>query len=171
MDAHGRSESHLRAVGLPSVVLRPTTYMSNLLASAAAIRSTGKLFLPAGDAKVALIDPRDVASVAVTALTEDGHDDRMYLLTGPAAMTFDEVAEELSAATGRAIDYVAVSDEAALAGLTQSGVPPWFAENLVRTFAELRDGLASTTTDVVRVLTGHEPRTFADFARDHAARF
>lgn len=170
-DAQGRLEADVLTTGLPAVVLRPTTYLTNLLASAEAMRQTGKLFLPAEDAKVTLIDPFDVAEVAAVALTEDGHVGRNYLLTGPSAVTFHEVAAELSAATGREIEYVSVPDEGARAGMLQSGVPPWIADELLKVFRELRRGVASTPTDVVRVLTGREPRTIGDFFRAHAAAF
>jgi uncharacterized protein YbjT (DUF2867 family) len=170
-DTHGRLETDLVATGLRTVVLRPTTYLSNLLPSAPAVRATGKLFLPAGEAKVTLIDPYDVAEVAVAALTEDGHEGRTYLLTGPSAVTFYEVAAELSAVTGRDVAYLPVPDDAARAGLLESGMPPWFADELVKVFGELRRGVASTPNDVVRVLTGREPRTVGDFLRAHAAAF
>ena len=120
-DAHGRIEEHLRASGLPSVVLRPGFYMSNLLAAAATIRDTGRFFLPGADAKVAMTDPRDVAAVAAAVLTGDGHEGRTYTVTGPAALTCAEVAVELSAALRRPVEYVGVPDEVARAAMRDAG--------------------------------------------------
>jgi uncharacterized protein YbjT (DUF2867 family) len=168
-DTHGRIERHLRASGLASVVLRPTTYLSNLLAHAASVREHGTVFAPAGDAKVAMIDPRDVAEVAAVALTEDGHDGRTYTLTGPAALTHHEVADELSTVAGRPVGYVNVPDPVARQGMVDAGLPEWLAGQIVILWGELRGGAAEATTDVVRVLTGREPRTLAGFLRDHAA--
>ncbi len=170
-DAHGRIEAHLRQSGVPAVVLHPSSYTSNLLAAAPAIVHGGTLFAPAGGAKVALIDPRDVAAVAAVALTADGHDGRTYTLTGPQAVTYHDVAHQLSAVTGRQVAYVDVPDEAAREGMLRAGVPGWMAEQLVALWGELRRGAADTTTDVVRVLTGREPRTVSQFLRDHAAAF
>src|SRR5215210_2515675 len=82
-DWHGRIEDHLRASGVPPVILRPTFSMVNLLDSAEAVGQTGMMFLPAGGAKVAMIDPGDVASVAAVALTGEGHEGQTYTLTGP----------------------------------------------------------------------------------------
>lgn len=170
-DAHARIERHLRVSGLPSVVLHPSTYTSNLLAAAETIKLTGRLFAPAGEARMPLIDPRDVAAVAAVVLTEDGHEGRTYPLTGPEAVTYDQVAEQLSVAIGRSITYVDVPDPAAREAMTHAGLPEWLADQLVILWGELRRDAAATTTDVVRVLTGREPRTVADFGRDFAAAF
>jgi uncharacterized protein YbjT (DUF2867 family) len=170
-DAHGRIEAHLGQSGVPAVVLHPSSYTSNLLAAADAVAQTGTLFAPAGDAKVTLIDPLDVAAVAAVVLTEEGHEGRTYTLTGPDAMTYHEVAQQLYAVTGRQVEYVDVPDGAARAGMIQAGVPGWMADQLMILWDELRRGAAATTTDVVRVLTGHEPRTTTRFLRDHAAAF
>ncbi len=156
---------------MPAVVLRPSLYMSLMLGFAEAIRFTGKLFVPAGDAKITMIDPRDVADVAVVALTTDGHEGRSYLLTGPEAVTFSDVAAELSAAAGRTVEFADIPDEAALDGMRGAGLPDWVAERLVILFGLLRSGVMSTTTDLVRVLTGREARSVGQWARDHAAAF
>jgi uncharacterized protein YbjT (DUF2867 family) len=170
-DWQGRIEEHLRASGLPSVILRPTSYMTKLLGSPEAIKHSGKLFAPAGDAKISLIDPRDVASVAAVALTQDGHEGRTYVLSGPEAITFAEIAEELSSATGRPVEYVDVPDEAARQGMLQAGLPEWLADNLVTLFRLIRQGAASEITDTVRELTGRAPHSFAAFARANREMF
>lgn len=170
-DAHGRIERHLELVGVPAVVLHPSSYTSNLLASAETVKHLGKLFAPAGEAKVTLIDPRDVAAAAAVVLTEDGHDGRTYVLTGPEAVTYEQAAAALSAAIGKPVDYIDVPDAMARDGMLQAGLPPWLADQLVILWQQLRQGAASETTDVVRVLTGREPRSVADFARDHLRAF
>lgn len=170
-DAHGRAEAHLAASGLPAVVLRPGFYLSNLLAAAETIRAHGRFFLPAGDAALPFTDPRDVAAVAVEALTRTGHEGRTYTVTGPAVLTCAQAAEQLSAGLGRPVAYVPVPDEVARAGLREQGVPDWFADEMIVLFGELRRAPTVAASDVVRVLTGREPRSVADFARDHAAAF
>lgn len=170
-DAHGRIEQRLRESGIPSTVLHPSSYTSNLLASAETIRHLGRLFAPAGDAKVTLIDPRDVAAVAAVVLTSGGHAGRTYTLTGPEALTYHQAAEQLSAAIGQPVEYVDVPGPAAREGMVQAGMPEWLADQLVILWDQLRRGAASTTTDMVRVLTGREPRTVAEYARDHGEAF
>jgi uncharacterized protein YbjT (DUF2867 family) len=170
-DWHARIEDHLRRSGVPFVILRPTFSMANLLASAEAVQYTGKLFVPAGDAGISMIHPHDVGAVAAVALIEDRHEDETYTLTGPEAIAFGEVAANLSEATKREIEYLNVPDEAALEGMTEQGLPDFVAAQIVTVFGMLRGGAQERTTDTVRSLTGHEPRSFAEFAREHALLF
>jgi uncharacterized protein YbjT (DUF2867 family) len=170
-DAHARIERHLRDGAVPWVILHSSFFMSNLLTSADTIRRDGRIVAPAGDAKIAMIDPRDVAAVAVEALLGDGHEGQVYVLTGPRAVTYADVAADLSAALGREIVYVNVPDEAARAAMLESGAPDWLADALGVLFGELRRGIAAQTSDAVRTLTGREPRPFAEFARDHRTVF
>ncbi|MFF6772073.1 SDR family oxidoreductase [Streptomyces sp. NPDC012637] len=166
-DQHGRLEDHVRASGIPSTVLRAAHLMSNILGSAPTIRQAGRFFLPAGDAPIAMVDPRDVAAAAVAALAEPAGAEpggRTYELTGPAAITYGEVAERLTAAVGRPVEYVPVPDEAAVDGMVQAGLPQWLAEQVVEVFRDLRTGTHGSTSAGVRSLTGHEPRAFEDFA-------
>ena len=168
---HGLVERHLEESGVPAVVLQPGFLMTNLLAAADQVRHQGMLFAPAAAARIAMVEPADVAAVAAVALTTDGHDGRSYVLTGPEAITYDQVARDLSAATGRQVGYVDIPPEAAVPALVEAGLPPFAAQQIVTVFDALRRGEQSTTTDDVRSLTGRAARPFAAFARDHAAAF
>lgn len=165
-DQHGRIEQRLRSAGIPFVILRSGFLMSNLLGSLPTIGQAERIFLPADDARVAMIDPRDVAACAVAVLCGQSGDGETHLITGPEAITFTEVARQLSTALGRTVEYVAVPDEAALAGMLEAGLPPWLAKGVMGIFQLLREGTNADTTDSVRQLTGHDPRPVADFAHD-----
>src|SRR5215208_955838 len=158
-DCHGRSEVHLHGAGTAAVILRAGFYMSNTLAAADSVRGAGSIFAPAAGVRIAMIDPRDVAAAAAALLAEGGHEGDTITVTGPAAITYDDVAEALSAVTGRSVAFVPVPDEAALAGLVDAGMPEWLAGNLVRLFGLLRAGAAAETSDGVRAITGAEPRS------------
>ncbi|HEY7623155.1 MAG TPA: hypothetical protein VH834_25495 [Solirubrobacteraceae bacterium] len=145
--------------------------MISVLAAAEQVREAGRPFAPAGDGAIALIDPRDVGAVAAAVLTSDGHDGRTYELTGPEALTYRDIAEALSAAGGRRIEYVDVPAHAAHESLVAAGMPPWLIEHLDGAYELVRRGELAHTTDAVRMLTGRDPRTFAAFARDHAGLF
>ncbi len=155
-DAHARIEEHLAASGLEAVVLRPTTYSTNLLASWEAIEN-GVLPAPAAGARVSFIDPADVAAVAAAALTGRRTPGGVLTLTGPVAIGFDDAAACLARLLGHPVAFVPLGDEEALAALVGAGAPPWFAANLVRVFAALRAGLADLTTPTVHRITGRPP--------------
>jgi uncharacterized protein YbjT (DUF2867 family) len=171
LDWNGRSEDHLRRSGLPVTLLRSGFYMTNLLMAADQVRGEGCIFAPAGEGRIAMIDPRDIGDVAAVVLSEPGHAGRSYRLTGPEAITYGEVAGELSRATGADVRYVDVPEHAARAGLEAAGMPGWLVEHLVRLFGLIRAGGLAETTGHVRLLTGRDPRSFADFAGDYADVF
>ncbi|MET0865352.1 MAG: SDR family oxidoreductase [Nakamurella sp.] len=170
-DWHAQIERHLEGSGIPSTVLRPGFLMTNLLASAGQVRQQGSLFAPVADARIAMIDPADVAAVAEVALTDDGHQGNTYVLTGPAAISYQQVAGELSAATGRPIGFVDIPPEAATSAMVAAGVPPFVAKQVGTVFDELRLGVQAETTGTVPLITGQPARPLAIFARNYAAAF
>jgi uncharacterized protein YbjT (DUF2867 family) len=165
LDWNGHSEEHLRRSGVPAVILASGFYMTNLLAAAEPVREHGVLPAPAGAGAVGMIDPRDVAAVGAVVLAGHGHAGRSYRLTGPEAITYARIAEALGA------EYVDVPPEAARQQLEAAGMPNWLVDHLDRAFALIRAGALEETTDVVRAVSGREPRDIDAFARDHAAAF
>jgi uncharacterized protein YbjT (DUF2867 family) len=170
-DWHGRVEEHLRASAVPAVILQSSFYMSNLLAAAEQVANEGRLYAPADEARVAMIDPRDVGAAAAAALTGAGEDGQTQVITGPEAITWGQIAAELSAATSREVEFVDVPDEGAKQGLIAAGVADFVAEQLTTIFEQLRQGVAERVTDGVYLLTGTRPHSFAEFAREHAHLF
>ncbi|MFF1476439.1 NmrA family NAD(P)-binding protein [Streptomyces sp. NPDC058301] len=128
----------------------------------------GEIAFPAGETAEPWVDADDIADVVVKALTEDGHAGLVHELTGPQLLTFAEVAAALSAATGRAVRYVPVSEAAYAELLGHYGLDEGEARWLAELFATLLDGHNSSTTDGVKRVLGREPKAFADFARGAA---
>ena len=159
-DAHARIEDHLEGSGLDWAVLRPTTYATNLLASLDAV-ADGVLPAPAAGARVAFIDPADVAAVAAAVLLRSRWTRHVLTLTGPEVLTFAEAAAVLSDLLRRPVAFVPVPDDAARAVVMAAGAPEWFADNLVRVFGHLRAGVADLTTHTVLELTARPPRSLA----------
>ncbi len=168
---HAVVEAALRDAGLATTSLRPNLFMQGLLAFASTIASQGQFFAPAGEAKISLIDARDIAAVAAIALTEPGHDGKTYDLTGPEALSHAEIAAQLAAALARPVRYVDVPPAAMRGALDQMAMPAWQADGLIEDYAHYARGEAAVVTSCVQDVTGHAPRTFAQFARDHAAAF
>jgi uncharacterized protein YbjT (DUF2867 family) len=163
-------EQAVRETGAELTVLRSTWFMPNFSEDyMLAHVLSGEIRLPAGDVPTPFLDADDIADVAVAALTDDRHIGRLYELTGPRSLTFDQVAAELSAAIGREIRYVPVSLEQHAAEAAEQGVPDEMIELLTYLFSEVVDGRNAATTDGVRQALGREPRDFADYARSAAA--
>ncbi|HEX8291524.1 MAG TPA: SDR family oxidoreductase [Pyrinomonadaceae bacterium] len=168
---HGRSENLLKTSGLKWTILRPNFFMQNLLGQARQIAATGNIHQPLGDARASFIDARDIAAVAARALTEDGHEGQTYTLTGPEALSYEEVAAKLSEAAGRRITYVPVTPEQFRDGALAAGLPGWLVSALERLNELFASGQAAEVTDAVRRVGRKEPTTFGQFARDHAEAF
>jgi uncharacterized protein YbjT (DUF2867 family) len=168
---HGRSEAHLAGSGLPATVLRGSFYMTNLLAAADSLAHGGPLVAPAGAARIAMVDPRDIAASVVAVLTGSGHHGNTYELTGPEALTYAQVAETLTRVLGRSVEFVDAPEPAVREALIASGMPEWFANGFLSLFAELRRGIAATVTTTVEDLTGRPSTPLASFVEDHAAVF
>ncbi|MGP9017423.1 NmrA family transcriptional regulator [Streptomyces sp. BR1] len=129
----------------------------------------GEIPFPAGGTAEPWVDADDIADVVVKALTEDGHAGAVHELTGPQLLTFAEVAQEISAATGRAVRYVPVSGAEYARLLVTYGLAESEAEWLAGLFTTLLDGHNSSTTDGVKRVLGRDPKAFAEFARNAAA--
>lgn len=109
---HAESEDYILTSGVPYTFLRPNGFMQNMVNyNAATIQAQSAFYGSEGDGRISQIDIRDVAAVAVKALTEGGHVGKAYTLTGPEALTNNEVAQILSAELGRQIRFVNLSPE------------------------------------------------------------
>jgi uncharacterized protein YbjT (DUF2867 family) len=163
---HAAAEAAIRESGLTFTFLRPNLYMQGLLNFRQSITQKSAFFAPVGDARISAVDVRDLADVAVAALTTSQHDDKTYSLTGPDALTFADMAQQLSKAVGRAIMFVDVPPESMRVALADLDFPAWQADGLLEEFAMYRRGEAAGVEPGVRQALGRPPRSFEDFARD-----
>jgi uncharacterized protein YbjT (DUF2867 family) len=168
---HGAVEAAIGAVGLTFTFLRPNLYMQGLLNFRQSIKEKSAFFAAAGKGRVSAVDVRDLADVAVAALTGSQHNDKTYSLTGPEALTFGEMAKQLSAALGRTIKFVDVAPEAMREALVGLGFPAWQADGLLEEFAMYRKGEAADIEAGLLEALNRGPRSFEDFARDYAPLF
>jgi len=170
---HGVSERMIMDSGLPFTFIQPNSFMQNLLWSVEPIKTRGEFYSSLGSARASHVDATDIAAVIATVLTEplDRHSGRMYLVTGPAALTFEDVAESFSHVLGRRIRYVNLQDDDLKAGLLASGQPEWQVDALLELNAHVRHGHASAVTDTIRDVTGRPAGTLEDWIRAHAMAF
>src|SRR2546430_8899984 len=112
-----------------------------------------------------MIDPRDVGEAAAEVSSSPGHEGRTYLVTGPAAITFTEVAAGLSAAVGRGIEFTDIPGEAAEQAMIAGGVPAFAAGQIVRIFTQLRQGADRRVAATGPALTRGAPPDAAALSR------
>lgn len=155
--AHWRSERRIEDSGLGFCFLRPSFLMQNLATMAP---KAGLLLAPMGSAPIAMVDARDVAACAVAALLDETAADQAWHVTGPAGVTFKDVARALGAR------YVDVPPRLAAAALRRRGASPFEADHAVRMAAYFATGADGAPTDAVRRLTGHAPRTLQQFLNE-----
>lgn len=144
--------------------LRPTGFAANTLMWADQIRESGVVRWVYGSAARSLVHERDIADVAVRALTEPQHAGERYIVTGPEALTQTEQVHAIGEAIGRTVRWEEISREEV--GQQLNGVPDTALDTWA-SFAEVPEIVTSTVEDV----TGHPARSFREWARDHAGEF
>ncbi len=171
VDAHRQVVAGLRASGLRTTVLAPSSFMQNLLGQASAVQAGSTLPTTTPDAAVAWVDVRDVAAVAAHVLTSDGHDGATYTITGPEAVTGRQAAEALARVLDRPVAAEPVTTSALREQLSGYGVPAWLVEGLVELTEWQLDGHAAALTDEVDKATGSPARSLELFLGEHRAAF
>lgn len=167
---HRPVEQAIEASGMAWTFLRPNSFMQNVVTfMSETIKAESVFYSASGEAKIAHVDVRDIAAVAVKALTEPTHAGQAYTLTGPEAMTYDELAQELSAVLGRSISHISLPPEDLKHGIVAEGLPETIADRMLDLERYYREDQASRIThDILRV-TGQDPRRFAQYIRDSAS--
>jgi uncharacterized protein YbjT (DUF2867 family) len=167
---HGFVDKSIKESGMRYTILRPNTFMQSFSTYySGSIRDEGEFRLPQGYGRISYVDARDVASVAAEILVEpEKHKYSEYDITGDAALTNNEVADILSAVTGRRIHYVPIEDAVAVQQLKDMGMSEWTIEMTMSSHTYVKDGRAATITKTVREITGAYPVSTEQFAREHA---
>jgi len=171
---HRNVEEKLKASGLKYTILRPNSFMQNLLTSAApTARTQGAFYAAMGNAKVSLIDMRDIAAVAVKALSDpQAHGGKTYELNGPEALSYAEVATKISGAIGRPVKYVDIPEEAQRKAMLDQRMPEW----LVGALLDLQryytaNGKGGEVDDVLARLLGRTPIRLDQFLEENKDAF
>jgi uncharacterized protein YbjT (DUF2867 family) len=165
-----RAERALQASGVPWTIVRASWFNQNfseghLLADVLA----GEVALPVRAVPEPFIDVDDIADVAVAALTDERHTNRLYEVTGPRALTFAEAVGEIAKAAGRAVRFRQVTPQEFVAAMRRADMPADITDLLLELFTVVLDGRNSEPAHGVEEALGRPARDFADFARATAA--
>jgi uncharacterized protein YbjT (DUF2867 family) len=166
-----RVELYVEDSGIGFTHLRPNFFMQVFSSGPllADIRLTGAIHIPAAAAKLSYVDVRDIAAVAAAALTGQDHVGKVYTITGGQSLDHYQIAETISEAAHRAVQYVPISEEIAQRNLSAAGFSPERVERLIGFYRLVRDGFCAPISDDVEKVLGRPPISIAQFARDNAS--
>jgi uncharacterized protein YbjT (DUF2867 family) len=161
-----RAEVELEKSGLNYNIIRPNWFMQNFNTFwIQGIRAEGKISLPAGQAKTSFIDSHDISAVAAKLLLSEQWNNRDFDLTGSVAIDHNQVAAELSKATGKQITYQDIDPSILKKGLLGAGIPADYVDLLLMLFGFVREGYTQGITTSVKDILGREPGTFQAYAK------
>lgn len=168
---HVPGERAVRDSGLEWTILRPNAFASNTFSWIEPLRAGHPVPNLTGEGRQPVVDPRDVAAVAVAALRAPAHVDRTLTLTGPELLTGHDQAAVLAEIIGRPIEVTDIPEDDARAFMTAAGLPPAFVEGAAVGQSFVRHGHNATITDDIEQALGRPPRGYATWAADHRAAF
>src|SRR5215469_3810813 len=160
---HWDAEQTLESSGIAWTHLQPTDLARfNIRSILPTVERQGAFYSSIGQGRVALVDEEDLAEFAVAALTENGHEGQKYVLTGPKAMSYPEIADALANKLGKAVKYVDIDPAQAKQAMVAAGLPDWVAD-FINDLRELeKSGGASRPTKDIQNLLGRPPRTLEE---------
>jgi NAD(P)H dehydrogenase (quinone) len=159
---HFHTERLIKSTGLGHVFLRDSLYLAALAGLAG---PDGVIRGPAGDGAVAGVGHPDVAAVAARVLVDRQWDGSTLDVTGPAALTLTEVAEALTAVSGRPVSYEPETEDQAYASRQHYGAPDFEVRGWVTSYQAIASGELQPVSDTVHRVTGRAPQSFTDFLR------
>ena len=166
---HRPVEKAIESSGMAWTFLRPNSFMQNVVTyMGETIKAEGAFFSASGEAKISHVDVRDIAAVAAKALTEPNNEGKAYTLTGPEALTYDELANELSKVLSRPISHISLSPSDLKNGMLAENMPEEIADRMLDLERYYREDQASRITNDIKQVTGGDPRRFGQYARDCA---
>jgi len=166
---HEEIEDYLEGSGLAWTHLRPSQFMQVYLREAQNIAATGALRLPFEGISLSPIDVEDIAKIAHLLLRDGGHEGESLEMTGPEALTMDDVAAHISTTTGKTVTYVRITPEERRRDLLARGLPQDFVDALdEQTEERLKNPVAKVLTETHRMF-GVQPTKFSEFVQRHAA--
>jgi uncharacterized protein YbjT (DUF2867 family) len=171
MQEHQEVDEMVAASGIAWTLIRPHLFLQNLLRAAAVIRRDGVLGAPMGAGRYPLVDTRDIGSVCAAVLAAPArHAGLTHRLTGPEAVSYDDVAHALAAVALRDVRYVAVDPAEQEERLIAAGNPGWRAFDLAHIASGYRPE-DHVVTDTIESLLGGPATDLETFVRDHAETF
>jgi uncharacterized protein YbjT (DUF2867 family) len=161
-------ETYLKELQFDTTYLRCSFFMQNLNTThRAEIKERNEVFVPVANTKTSFIDVRDIGAVAAIALTQPGHKNKNYDLTGSEKLDYWQVADILTETLGRKITYLNPSPLKFFVTHLRRGTPFMFALVMTGLYLSTRNGMAEPVTNEVEKLIGRKPITFKQYTQDY----
>lgn len=168
---HKTGEEAIKASGIAWTFLRPGGFMSNTLRWAYPIKNRGIVYAPFSSDKVAIVDPYDIAAIAACALTQAGHEGKVYDISGPEALSITEQVEVLAKALEKPIQVVEVRPLDAQKSMELAGLSAILADAVIQTLSQAKDDFSAQVLPTVRQVTLRDPRSFEQWVKVHLKEF
>ena len=165
---HHKIEKAIVKSEIPYTFIRPSFFMQNLSTTHAEdIKERDDLFIPSGKAKVSFIDTRDIGEIIGRTITEEGHKNKAYTITGSDAITYFKVADTMTRVLGRKITYSNPSLFKFRKNMIERGIKKDFATIMMVLYLTTKLGMANHVTNTAELLLKRKPRTIEDFIKDY----
>jgi uncharacterized protein YbjT (DUF2867 family) len=164
---HRQIEEYLEQSGVAWTHLRPNMFMQNMRWFAQTIAQQGVFYHSIGDTKISHVDGQDVAAVAAVCLSQPGHENQAYDLTGAEAISFAQIASTFAKVLNRPVQYVQVSPAEFKAARLANGEPEWYLDAEAQLFGCWQAGAGSAITPTIAALLDRSPNSFEAFAQDY----
>ncbi|WP_028863625.1 NmrA family NAD(P)-binding protein [Psychromonas aquimarina] len=169
---HAEADDYLIQSGLEYAVLRPDYFMQNIENMHSRFIKQSSMFAQyLGDARIPMVDTRDIAQAALHCLISDEFNNQIHYITGPDAITFTDVASALSRSLGREIQYVPLSFEDQLAGFKSAGIPDEVTDGVMKVFKSWVDAGIRDPQSCFEKITKTQAVDIDQWAHDFAASF
>lgn len=170
---HWEVEQVLAGSGQPFVILRPNAFMQTVLGqiTATAVRTSGKVPDALDGAGISFVNCDDIADVAAECLLDQHHEGSTYVLTGPRAVSFREVASMISRDTGTEVGTLPRTPADVKQSFLDRGTEEWEAEHFEEMYELFRRHDSEFVSDDVEQVTGHAPGTVEDYLTTSAGLF
>jgi uncharacterized protein YbjT (DUF2867 family) len=165
---HRAGEEAIRDSGIGWTFLRPTAFMSNALNWTGMIAADQVVHAPFAAGRAAVVDPEDIAAVAVASLTQDSHNHRIYEITGPDPLSPGDQVAILGKVLGRDLRYAEADPADSVAQMVSYGMPEDLAHAVIEQFRSTLEPWSIEPTSDVTTVTNRPARTFADWAQAHS---
>jgi uncharacterized protein YbjT (DUF2867 family) len=168
---HARGEAAIRATGIPFAFLQPSGFMSNALFWASSIRAEGIVTTAAGEGKIPFIHPKDIADVAIKALTTKAYVGQSFAITGPEALSYAEMAAKIAMAVAKPVTLRHISDDDVRCQMLRIGDSLEEVEAHLSIYRAIREGRLAAVTDTVERVLGRKPISFDQWVQENVAVF